>query len=895
MVLPVALIVLLMPRVDAAPTCNATAARFAAPDLPVVNGLTPSVTAAVTDRARSLIYYCTFAKGPELRLLNIARVFDFRAPDLQTIPPTRPQWPTTPTAGTTQPPMATPTGPGCTAPGCSPRKRRASALATKDTATLAGDASQTGSLVDGNGTDARFSVSISAMAESTAPSGAVAIYVVDSSLLRKVLIPAVINAFLVADGVFVSTVTLGSSTVFVPSRTNLWMHQGNSDFLYVSLETLHCVQKITLSSGIVSPFIGTCNRGGTTARGLLTNCGPLLQLPNGHFYVADAYGIHNYNPGKKTLTTAATLGLGSLGDELMIEKLAYRSESNIPEAEEVGTIVFTTTACGLGSVDTTRNRTVFDAFLAPCVWGVNDLQHTADGGFIAATQNAVDMVWVLDNCSVAAALSPPDTSLNTTTTTGSPAATTGTPSSNNGGTSKPGDASTTTTDDTTINTVTVAIVVATVVVFVLLLSVVSVTCFRARRRAAAKRQVHSGAAADRHDDGNDAAEMANVSSATMDSGAAAPATDAASPTELGRRNMMATLQVSSRSTASLTDASDRAAATVSRHNSRCEAVAAGEYQTGRVIGRGAYGQVFVIVLNDGSTVAAKEIGLDGLPEEVAHKAQEVEREVRLLSELRHDNLVVYYGAVFDDRMMQVKIFMELVGGGSLAAMTRSLEERMNEVLAARLLLQVVKGLAFMHGKGIIHRDLKCDNVLIDTTDGSVKIADFGTARSVDNATTTGHAARTMIGTPLFMAPEVISPIIAEHELAADEVGYGKKADVWSLGILAAELLDQGKPPWPKFANQFQAFTHIGGPGGIPIVPVGISEVAGNFIRTCCQRHASDRPTAADLLGHPFLNRPHAVTPSHTVTAVPGGQSSSHTGSEDFSDASDHVEIVIDDM
>jgi serine/threonine protein kinase len=312
-------------------------------------------------------------------------------------------------------------------------------------------------------------------------------------------------------------------------------------------------------------------------------------------------------------------------------------------------------------------------------------------------------------------------------------------------------------------------------------------------------------------------------------------------------------------------------ALVDRHNSRCESVAAGLYQKGKLLGRGTSGVVYTAVLNDGSTVAVKVMNMVGTPESAKAMAADVEREVRMLSQLRHPSVIMYYGAVFDSDNMQVRLFMELVQGGSLAAMVKSLNARMREVLVRKFMRQIVEGLAFMHDRGFLHRDLKADNVLIDTSDGSVKLTDFGTAKAVGNASQTCRAAQTMIGTPLFMAPEVIAPAVSEEEMPQDEIGYGKKADIWSLGIMCAEILDRGRMPWPNFASPGHAFMYINSEKGIPTPPEGISAEAAAFVLRCCVRDPKARPTASVLLDDEFLvlhpDSGAPLTPQHRSAAV----------------------------
>ena len=285
-----------------------------------------------------------------------------------------------------------------------------------------------------------------------------------------------------------------------------------------------------------------------------------------------------------------------------------------------------------------------------------------------------------------------------------------------------------------------------------------------------------------------------------------------------------------------------------RHNKRCEAVKNDEYRRGKLLGRGANGSVFAAVLPDGSTVAMKEVNLTGTATEVQRQIGDVSNEMALLSRLHHDNLVTYYGVVCDRDMMQVRLFMELVTGGSLAGLVQEMDEPLPEQTAQKYVRQIVRGLAYIHEHGVIHRDLKCDNIMRDASSGVVKLADFGTAKSVGNATGASMAAQTMIGTPYFMAPEILAAMTVEDA----EAGYGVKADIWSLGITVAELLNRGNPPWPAFPTPAHAFLHIANPESRPVLPAHISAHAEDFIGRCCDRDPRSRATALELLEHPWM-------------------------------------------
>lgn len=273
-------------------------------------------------------------------------------------------------------------------------------------------------------------------------------------------------------------------------------------------------------------------------------------------------------------------------------------------------------------------------------------------------------------------------------------------------------------------------------------------------------------------------------------------------------------------------------------------IRAGDFSKVKLLGRGAYGSVYSCLLGNGRTIAMKEMMLSN--EDFQTIVSDVEREVEVMREIQHPNVVQYISARCDPAHCQITVFMELVTGGSLGSMVRGMKgASLSERTIQRLMKQAVTGLAYIHSKGIIHRDLKGDNMLL-SSEGVVKLADFGTAKSVGVGAGASRGAQTMIGTPYYMAPELLT------EGDNGEIAYGIKADVWSLGITVGELLNGGTPPWPPFSNPGQAFLHIATPGNLPILPETVSEQARAFVMYCCIRNPSERPTSAMLLTHPWL-------------------------------------------
>jgi len=153
--------------------------------------------------------------------------------------------------------------------------------------------------------------------------------------------------------------------------------------------------------------------------------------------------------------------------------------------------------------------------------------------------------------------------------------------------------------------------------------------------------------------------------------------------------------------------------------------------------------------------------------------------------------------------------------------------------------QILEGLAYLHRNQIMHRDIKGANILVDNT-GVVKLADFGASRQLADLVTMESGAKSMKGTPYWMAPEVIK-----------QTGHGRQADIWSVGCTAVEMVT-AKPPWSEYATQVSALFHIASAKGPPPLPPGLSPEALDFMLLCFNRVPKDRPNAMRLLQHPFV-------------------------------------------
>ncbi|VAH22095.1 unnamed protein product [Triticum turgidum subsp. durum] len=246
----------------------------------------------------------------------------------------------------------------------------------------------------------------------------------------------------------------------------------------------------------------------------------------------------------------------------------------------------------------------------------------------------------------------------------------------------------------------------------------------------------------------------------------------------------------------------------------------------RTLGRGASGAEVFLAADDASGE------LFAVKSATAACASALKREEGLMACL-HSPCVVSCLGGRSARDGSYHLFLEFAPGGSLAdrvASNGGLDERAVRGYAS----DVAAGLAYLHGAGMVHGDVKARNVVIGA-DGRAKLADFGCARKV------GAGVPIIGGTPAFMAPEV-----------ARGEEQGPAADVWALGCTVVEMAT-GRAPWSGMdGNALAALHRIGYTEAVPELPQWLSAEAKDFLGGCLVRQASDRCTAAQLLEHPFL-------------------------------------------
>ncbi|XP_076887547.1 mitogen-activated protein kinase kinase kinase 1-like [Bidens hawaiensis] len=254
------------------------------------------------------------------------------------------------------------------------------------------------------------------------------------------------------------------------------------------------------------------------------------------------------------------------------------------------------------------------------------------------------------------------------------------------------------------------------------------------------------------------------------------------------------------------------------------------WQKGDFLGRGSYGTVYEGYTEHGLFFAVKEVSLHEEGLQGKQSIVQLEQEISLLSQFQHENIVRYLGTDTGDGKLY--IFLELVTKGSLASLYHKYHLGDSQVTAYTR--QILGGLNYLHERNVVHRDIKCANILVDAS-GSVKLADFGLAKA-----TKLNDIKSCKGTPYWMAPEVVN---------GKNNGYGLAADIWSLGCTVLEMLTS-KIPYSHLEGM-QALFRIGR-GELPPIPEALSLEAQDFIRKCLQVNQNDRPTAAQLLMHPFV-------------------------------------------
>ncbi|KAL1066673.1 hypothetical protein V6Z11_D12G077100 [Gossypium hirsutum] len=262
------------------------------------------------------------------------------------------------------------------------------------------------------------------------------------------------------------------------------------------------------------------------------------------------------------------------------------------------------------------------------------------------------------------------------------------------------------------------------------------------------------------------------------------------------------------------------------------------WQKGKLIGRGTFGSVYVASNREtGALCAMKEVDIFPDDPKSAECIKQLEQEIKVLSHLKHPNIVQYYGSeIVEDKFY---IYLEYVHPGSINKYVRDHCGAITESVVRNFTRHILCGLAYLHSTKTIHRDIKGANLLVDAS-GVVKLADFGMSKHLSGQ----RADLSLKGSPYWMAPELMQAVMQKDN--SSELALA--VDTWSLGCTIIEMFT-GKAPWSEYEGAAAMFKVM---RDTPPIPETLSPEGRDFLRCCFQRNPAERPSASVLLEHRFV-------------------------------------------
>ena len=254
----------------------------------------------------------------------------------------------------------------------------------------------------------------------------------------------------------------------------------------------------------------------------------------------------------------------------------------------------------------------------------------------------------------------------------------------------------------------------------------------------------------------------------------------------------------------------------------------------KIIGKGAFKKVYQAYdIKKGIYVAWNSVNLLHLS--VSEK-KSIQKELSNLVKIRnkHDNILNIHSSWYDEDNGELILITDLYLAGSLKTFIKNCP-KLNIGVLKSWCKQILSGLSFLHENGIIHRDIKCDNILINGINGSIVIGDFGVSGNVCE----NEWATTMVGTPEFMAPEMF------------DGKYNYLSDIYSFGMMLLELITR-KSPYSECSNVAQIWKNISNKKKPELLDEVDNTLLKNLIIKCLNFKFSDRPEIKDILNDDFF-------------------------------------------